>query len=326
MAKINVAFIGYRDDWEIERLRSGAPPDVEVAGLPMDSPEDEGRKLAANADMIIPWRFPVTAEMVKPGSRLKLVQALSAGTDYLPVNALADRGVVVAGNHGSNAIPVAEYAVMLIIAANRQLARQVRQVNSGEYNQGFFESWEQFHEIAGKRVGIIGLGQIGSRVAKRLAGWECEIVYHDIAEIDPKVEEATGAKRVSLEELLRTSDSVTLHVPLDVSTRGMISDDEFSLMKPTACIVNTCRGPVIDEAALIRALRAGAIAGAGLDVTEIEPIEPDNPLLSMDNVFMGPHLAGLSVEARERALDFALHNASRLAAGLAPEGIVAPVR
>jgi len=203
---------------------------------------------------------------------------------------------------------------------------QWRQSNlDGVYNQGFFERWEDFHELTGKRVGIVGLGQIGSRVAKRLAGWECEVVYHDIAKIDPALEQAANARRVPFDELLHTSDVVTLHVPLDRTTHGMISTRELELMKPSAVLVNTCRGPVVDETALISALEGNEIAGAGLDVTELEPFEPDNPLLKMRNVVVTPHLAGLSIEAREKALDFAARNASLLASGKDPESIVLPV-
>jgi phosphoglycerate dehydrogenase-like enzyme len=150
------------------------------------------------------------------------------------------------------------------------------------------------------------------------------VVYHDKVEISPKIEKLANAKRVPLDELLRTSDVICLHVPLTDNTRGMISDDEFAKMKPTSVIVSSCRGPVIDEAALIRALENGAIAGAGLDVTEIEPIQEDNPLLKMRNVFMTPHLAGSSIEARHKALDNAASNIVRVSEGKKPNGLIDP--
>ena len=125
-------------------------------------------------------------------------------------------------------------------------------------------------------------------------------------------EEAAHATRVSFDELIETSDIISCHVPLDRNTRGLLSTSEFERMKPTAIIINTCRGPVIDEAALIRALDAKQIKGAGIDVTEIEPIEAANDLKNRRNVFLTPHLAGISIEAREKALDWAIHNATHI--------------
>lgn len=325
--KTKLVFVGYREPWEIDRMRSKAPANLEIVGLPADAPWDKVLAEVQDAAVLIPWRFDRTkfsSELLPRAKKLKLIQALSAGVDYLPVRDLAEMGINVANNRGANAVAVAETAVVLMVAAYRQLARQFRQTEQGKYAQNFFETWEQYHELTGKRVGIIGLGQIGSRVAKRLAGWECEIVYHDIAKIAPEKERECNAKKVGRDELLRTSDVITLHVPLTAQTRKMISDREFDLMKPGAVLVNTCRGPVVDEAALVRALKAKKIAGAGLDVTEVEPIQQDNPLHKMDNVFLLPHLAGLSVEAREKALDFAVHNAGRVASGQAPESVVPP--
>jgi phosphoglycerate dehydrogenase-like enzyme len=326
MAKITAAFLGYRDEWELQRIRSRAGEGNEVNGVQMEPVEtlgERGAELAKTANVIIPWRFPVSAELAAEG-HLKLVQALSAGTDYLPKMELHKKGIMVAGNHGANSVAVAEYTVMLMVGALRHMQEQIRNLHSGKYHGDFFEKWESFHELTGKRVGIIGLGKIGSRVAMRLQGWGCEVVYHDKVEIDPAVEAEAKARRVPLEELLATSDIVTIHVPLTENSRGLISDDELASMKPTAVLVNTCRGPVVDEKALIRALENGAIAGAGLDVTEIEPIEEDNPLLQMRNVFMGPHLAGSSIEARQKALDNAGENISRLSQGRQPLGLIDP--
>ena len=326
MAKITAAFLGYRDEWEIERIRSAVPDDVEVVGEPKDPDEtldERCAELAMAAEVVIPWRYTVTAELAS-SDRLKLVQALSAGTDYLPKKELHENGVLLAGNHGANSVAVSEITIMLMVGANRHAQEQIRNLHSGKYHGDFFDQWEQFHEITGKRVGIIGLGRIGSKVAKRLQGWDCEVVYHDKLEIDPEVETLAHAKRVSLDELLSTSDIISVHVPLTENSRGMIGDAEFAKMKESAIYVSTCRGPVTDEAALIRALENGAIAGAGLDVTEIEPIEEDNPLLQMRNVFMTPHLAGSSIEAREKALDNAARNITLVSQGKQPLGLIDP--
>ncbi len=326
MSRFTAAFVGHRDEWEVERLRSGVPGDVDVTTVPVQPAEtvqERGIELALNAEVIIPWRFRITPEVIA-SPRLKMVQALSAGTDFYPKKELHERGVLMAGNSGANSVAVSEMTIMLMIGASRHVQEQIRNLHSGNYHGDFFDTWEQYHEITGKRIGIIGLGKIGSKVARRLRGWDCEIVYHDRLEIDPEVEKFADAKRVSLDELLSTSDVVSVHVPLTENSRGMIGDEEFAKMKPTAVYVSTCRGPVTDEAALIRALENGAIAAAGLDVTEIEPVEEDNPLLQMRNVFMTPHLAGSAIEAREKALDNAAHNITLLSQGKQPRGLIDP--
>ncbi|MBI4307083.1 MAG: lactate dehydrogenase [Chloroflexi bacterium] len=319
-----LVYIGYRHDWEVQRLKEKAPSELEIVALPQGVSQAEVLKAVADAEIIIPWGRMFNIDVARAAKRLKLVQVLSAGTDYLPVNDMAEMGIKTANNFGGNAVAVAEFAVMLMVSTYRRTHVQMRQLYGGKYAQGFFERWEEFHELTGKRVGIIGLGRIGSRVARRLAGWECEVVYHDVVKIPPAEEKAAGVKRVPLEELLRTSDIVSLHVPLNRVTRHMISDRELDLMKPTAVLINTCRGPVVDEAALTRALNENKIAGAGLDVQELEPLSMENPLLKMDNVVLTPHLAGLSIEAREKSLDFAIHNAMRVAQGKEPESVVLP--
>ena len=151
------------------------------------------------------------------------------------------------------------------------------------------------------------------------------MVYYDVVDFDDEYLGAANAKFVELEELLETSDIVTLHVPLERTTHHMISDPEFALMKDSAILVNTCRGPVVDEAALKRALKDGQIFGAGLDVTEVEPIEPENDLPNMPNVVVTPHLATRALESEHNATANAIANVARVARGEMPEWIVPPV-
>jgi phosphoglycerate dehydrogenase-like enzyme len=182
----------------------------------------------------------------------------------------------------------------------------------------------EFRTLVGKRVGIIGLGRIGSRIAKRLRGWECEVVFTDPAMFDADYESACEAKRVDFETLLATSDVVSLSVPLEPSTRHMLSDREFALMKKGAIVINTARGPVIDEAALVRALEAGQVFGAGLDVVEKEPIAMENPLLALRNVVITPHQGTRSQETEQNITRFVVGNIVRLARGEPPQSIVPP--
>ncbi len=264
-------------------------------------------------------------EFISKLPNLRLIQTFSAGTDWMDKAALAELGVQVSNNGGANAVAVAEHAVLLMLTIERKLDRQIESVKSGTWMAGVGGERDEFHTLVGKRIGIIGLGRIGSRVAKRLQGWECEVVYYDVVDHDEEYRTAANAAFVELDELLETSDIVSLHVPLERTTRHMISDREFALMKSTAILVNTCRGPVVDEAALKRALRDGEIFGAGLDVTEVEPIDSDNDLPNLPNVVVTPHLATRAIESEFNATANALANVARIARGESPEWVVPPV-
>ena len=325
MAKFKAIFL-YQDLWESDRFRDGVGDGMEGIAFPQKTDVATVGSENFDADLVVGGAGIRSEETAQLFSKLKLIQTLSAGTDTIPKVAMSEMGVRVANNMGGNAVAVAEVTVALIVSTYRRLMVQWNDMNNlGKYGDGFSSDWGRFHELTGKRVGIVGLGQIGSRVAKRLAGWECEIVYSDVVSHSDDYEAAAGAKRVDFDELVETSDVISLHVPLDRSTEKILSDREFSKMKPGAIVINACRGPVVDEVALIRALDAGEIAGAGLDVTEIEPIETANALMGRDNVVLLPHRAGLSVEAREKSVDSAVGNALRLMAGDDPKGIVLPV-
>src|SRR5439155_1373248 len=159
----------------------------------------------------------------------------------------------------------------------------------------------RLYGLEGKTVGIVGLGNIGKKVARRLRGFECKIVYYDIIRLPEHEEDALGVRYVLLDELLATADVVTLHTPLTSVTQNMISDRQLALMKPTAILVNTCRGPVVDERALHKALITRRIAGAGLDVMVDEPPSKDNPLLNVDTCTITPHTAGPTWENSPRS-------------------------
>jgi len=294
----------------------------------VDSSRTEDEIVAGCADTIaiITEDLALSTEMVRRMPKLKLIQCLSAGTEWLDRGALAGLGVKVANNNGANAPAVAEHAIALMIMLYRQMDRQLDSVRAGRWMDGAQDHQDKFHTLVGKTVGIVGLGHIGSNVARRLAGWGCrEVVYTDVLSFPLERERELNVRRVGLDELLAISDVVTLHAPLDRTTEGMISTAQLEAMKPTALLVNTSRGRVVDEAALIEALRRGEIFGAGLDVTEVEPIPPDSPLLELPNVIVTPHLATRAIESWLDATRFAMDNVFRLARGEEPQAIVAPV-
>jgi phosphoglycerate dehydrogenase-like enzyme len=248
------------------------------------------------------------------------VQLMSAGFDTFDMPALQARGVLFANSSASIAPAVAEHAITLMLAIKRELVASVACVRGGVWQA--VPRRDSMSELAGATVGIVGLGHIGREVAKRLVCWDCKLLYADAVAAPPEVEARLGLRRVSLEELLAAADVVTLHVPLNAHTQHLMNAERLRLMKSDAILINTCRGPVVDEAALYRALSEGWIAAAGLDVLEIEPAPPDNPLLALDNVVVTPHLGGSSVQRVRRASEFALENVERFLAGETPLSLV----
>ena len=300
-------------------------PGAEIKWVDTNQPiEKQAEELDGVVAVIVtPSTYPV--ELAKLTSSVRLVQTVSAGTNQIDTITLGELGIRVANNGGGNAIAVAEHTISLIVSAYRKMQLQFNSVKAGEWAGDIRSNWfSQAHEIAGKTVGIIGLGRIGSRLARRLQGWECELVYSDIVGPEEGLEDELHLTRLSKDDLLQTSDIVSLHVPLNRSTHHMMGDREFELMKPTALLINACRGPVVDEGALVRAIREKKIAMAALDVTEVEPTPSDNPLFEFDNVLITPHLAAFAQESTERSRGFAIYNAARVAEGEEPESIVPP--
>lgn len=300
-----------------------APEGVETRLVNPNMSQGELIEALKDVDAIIPWLSKVPVDLASELPNLKLVQLLTAGFDIVDVPGLAEHGVKVANNGGSNAISVSEHTMSLMLSVYRKLQAAWLNTKDGNWRENI-DQLPFRSEITGKTVGIVGFGNIGRQVARRLQGWDVELLYHDVVELMPGRDAELGATAVSLDELLTRSDIVTPHVPLNRSTRGMFGKREFGLMKPTAVFINTCRGPVHNEADLIEALKAGEIAAAGLDVLEVEPTNPNNPLLHMDNVIVTPHWAGGTAEGNQRALTFAMSNFVRLAEGRKLLSVVEP--
>ena len=210
----------------------------------------------------------------------------------------------------------------MIVGVYRKLNLQYKHVSAKEWGGNIRGDWYgQAHELTGKTVGIIGLGRIGTQLAKRLQGWDCEIIYSDVVSPEPEIASELGLKKVPTDELIQTADVVTLHVPLNLQTKGMISDREFAMMKNNAILINACRGPVVDEEAFIRAMRTDQIMAAGVDVLEVEPPEESNPLLTLPNAFVTPHTAGYSSDASAWGPESAVRDAVAVLTGGRPRSI-----
>jgi phosphoglycerate dehydrogenase-like enzyme len=264
-------------------------------------------------------------EFFRAAPKMKLVQLTSAGYDRVDIEAARKAGVPVANNGGANSVAVAEHAVMLMLAVLKRLVYHHNNVAAGKWRTGDFTA-NPTYEVEGKRLGIVGLGNIGKKVARRVQGFDMDVRYFDILRLSEDQEDTLGVRFALFRELLRTSDVVTLHVPLNDATRRMMSTREFGLMKRSAVLINTCRGPVVDEDALYQALKGGTIAAAGLDVMVEEPPKPSHPLFTLPNVTLTPHSAGPTWDNYTKAYRNGFDNIQRVEAGRAPLWVVPELR
>jgi phosphoglycerate dehydrogenase-like enzyme len=317
MAKI--LFAPKQDRVVTDIARSLTPPGFELVAADFGTPEFYAA--AADAEYFLGLARNMAGEFFRSAPKLKLVQLLSAGYDRVDVEAARKAGVPVANNGGANAIAVAEHTVLLMLAVLKQLVRFHLDVVAGRWRPPA-SSESPVYELSGRTVGIVGLGNIGKKVARRVAAFDARVVYHDIVRLTEAEEDALGVRFVLLSELLRTADVVTLHVPLNDSTRGLIGARELALMKPSSILVNTCRGPVVDEPALYQGLQARAIGGAGLDVLVDEPPAKDHPLFGLPTVTLTPHSAGPTWENWTARFRNGFDNIERVAAGRRPLWVI----
>lgn len=256
---------------------------------------------------------------------VKLIQLLSAGYDGVDLERLRRSGIPLCNNGGANSYAVAEHAILLMLAVYRRLPALDRLVRAGQWKSSKLGE-EQEHELAGKTVGIIGAGMIGRTLARRLSGFEVNLLYHDPVRLAPDDEARLDMSYRALDELLSESDVVTLHAPYNAATRHLICDRTIGLMKRDAILINTARGELVDDAALHRALRDGRLWAAGLDTFEPEPPDPKNPLFTLPNVVLSPHAAGPTWESWPKRFGNSYANIERVARGEAPLWVVPELR
>src|SRR5437899_1304696 len=270
-------------------------------------------------------RTSLGSDFYRAAPHIKLVQLISAGYDRVDIEAARKARVPVCNNGGANAIAVAEHTLALMLAVTKKLVWQHNNVVAGKWRMGDFAT-TRLYELSGKTLGIVGLGNIGKKVARRALGFDMHVQYYDIVRLAEDAEDTLGVRFVLFQELVRTSDVVSLHVPLTDRTRRMMGEREFSLMKPGAILINTCRGPVVDEPALHKALTTGKLAGAGLDVMLEEPPPANHPLFSLDTVTITPHMAGPTWDNWQRCFRNAFDNIQRVAAGGQPLWVIPELR
>lgn len=294
----------------------GPDRDVEVLLSPPPPAPDAVRDLVAEADVVIAdgrHRHRLDRQTLAAMRRCLLVQQPAVGFDVIDHRAAAELGIPVANAAGYNRDAVADWTIMAILNLVRQGAYADRRMREGDW------PFPAIHgrELGAMTVGIVGLGNVGNAVATRLRAFGSRLLFTDVI---PR--SLPGACPMPLDDLLAEADVVTVHVPLDHDTRGLLGEAQFQRMKPGAFFVNASRGPVVDEAALVRALRSGHLGGAGLDVFEVEPLAPDSPLRSLENVFLSPHAAARTGESNARMWETVGTNLRRVLAGLEPFNVV----
>ena len=248
----------------------------------------------------------VDAELVAHSTKLKVVSQMAVGVDNIDVTACSAKGIVVGNTPGVLTETTADLAFALLMATARDLMQAEDDLRTGKWG-----SWSPFEwagtDIHHATVGIIGMGRIGYEMARRCHGFQMEILYTGNRP-NEAAEQDFGARRVALDELLSQSDFVSLHTPLKPETRHLIGAKELAMMKPTGILINTARGPVVDQAALVKALRNNQIAAAGLDVFEIEPLPLDDPLFTLPNVTLLPHIGSATMATRLKMAHIAVEN------------------
>jgi D-3-phosphoglycerate dehydrogenase len=271
-----------------------APVPARMTTLPFLRDEQEIIARARDADALVSSFSPVTRAVMSALEGLKVVVRTGVGYDVIDVPAATELGVVIVNIPDLWIREVANHALGLLLAWNRKIITLDREVRAGVWSGGI--PGDRTGSLHGETIGIVGLGNIGSALARRLAAFEATVIACD-PYVDDRRFAALGVERVSLEALAERADYVSVHTLLNDETYHLIGEAFFRRMKPTALLINTARGPVVDEKALIHALQEKRLAGAALDVWEHEPVAADNPLLAMDNVIATPHAAYFSTAA-----------------------------
>ncbi len=302
-------------------IREACETDVWPGELP--PPRDELLRRVGGCDGVVMLLTDrVDAELLDhAGARLRVVSNFAVGFDNVDVPACTARRIPVGNTPGVLTETTADLAWALLLAAARRVAEGDRYVRSGRWR-----TWGPLlllgPDVHGATLGIVGFGRIGQAVARRALGFGMTVLYHDVARAPAEVERDLNARFVGLDVLLAESDIVSLHVSLTDETRGLIGRERLATMRPHAVLVNTSRGPVVDQAALNEALRDGVIGAAALDVTDPEPMAADDPLLGLENCLVVPHIASASRATRGR---MAAMTAANLMAGLRGERLPNPV-
>jgi len=310
-------------DWESnwDRLQARRLA-VEKKGPEIESVPDLVKAEGADAEMIMGLFVPVSGKVFDAMPKARIAGVSRAGIENVNLAEATRRGILVFNVEGRNAEAVSDFAVGLIIAESRNIARAHLAIKNGKWRKEFSNS-EWVPQLKEKKVGIVGFGYIGRLMARKLSGFNVEILVHDPF-VDRSVEPECGVQLVEKDALFQNADFITLHARLGAENKGMVGARELGLMKPTAYLVNTARAGLIDQKALLAALRGRKIAGAALDVFENEPLEQGSEFLDLDNVTLTTHIAGTTREALSGSPGLLMEDIKRFFDGDKPRFIKNP--
>ena len=291
-------------------IREEVPPGFELVSLDEDS-DDERQEKLADCEVVIVAARPMTREFVAAAPALKLLHHQGVGyQDTVDVEAIKARKIALALTPAGTSIGVAEHTLLLSLAVCKRLPYADSELRQGRWHINSLRPYS--FELSGRTVGYIGMGRIGQETAARFKAFGTAGIYYDPhVTLPSEREEELGLSRVGFNDLLVAADIITLHVPSGDATFHMIDETALKQMKHSAVVINTARGSVIDEAALCQALQEGRIAGAGLDVFETEPFQPDNPLAAMPNVVLTPHISAGTRDALKTKMRALFQNVQR---------------
>ena len=286
---LHIAFLTPMAQVTLEAVRKLLPANCTIA-FAQTSSKAEQIKLLADADVVMIAGTFIEGDVIRQAPRLKMIQKWGIGVDKIDLVAAKERNILVSITAGATSIPVSEHTLLLMLAVSRRLPLAHRSLGQGKWIAT--ELRTVCSKLDGKTVGLFGFGGIAQHVAKRLKGFDVEVIYHTRNRVAPEIENKLQARYVDFETLISHSDLLSLHAPLSEQTYHRFNAETFAKMKRGAILINTARGELIDEPALIQALQQGQLSGAGLDTFEAEPPSADNPLLHMDQVVATPHSAG----------------------------------
>lgn len=303
MGKFKVVLAGKYPEYTYDNLRKLLPQEM------FDLTEvntQEAYDTMTCAEIMILRIFKAPKEIIERNKKLKMILRWGAGFDSVDIEAAGEHGIIVTNTPGANAGAVSELAVLLMLAVGRKLVCHEDSLRRGEWSKNTFIN--SSYTLNNKTVGIIGAGNIGRQVARKVQAFGAVTQYYDPYRLTPEMEKEFRLKFIPLEEVLKTSDVITLHVPLTDENKHMIDAEKISEMKDGAIIINTARGGLIDDHALAEAVRKGKISGAGLDVVEHEPLQPDDELLITPNIIVTPHIGGGTADIGDVIMPMLVHD------------------
>ena len=304
------------DKIELQKIRR----EIEKHGPSMKYLTNEIINEAINAEIILAHYAPIPGELINNAEKLKIIGICRAGYENVDLIEATKKGIPVFRVMGRNAEAVSDFTIGLLLAEARNIARSHMLLKQGIWLK---PQEENIHDLKGRIVGIIGFGHVGRLVVKKLSGFGVKILVYDPYVDENEIRKA-GAEPATLEDLFKKSDYISIHARLTKETKGMINEKLISLMKPTSYIINTARAEIIEEEALIKALKEKRIAGAALDVFWTEPLPKDHVLLKLDNVTLTSHLAGTTIESLTRSPELLIEDINRLLSSEKPLWVINP--